>query len=347
MADIAKRFKENPILTPADLPPSQERLKIECVFNPGAFKYKNKTWLLLRVAERPVQKDNIISLPVLEDGKIKILEFDKNDPDLDYSDPRKIMHGGNFYLTTISHLRLVNSDDGINFHPCDLSPVFGEGKLENYGIEDCRVTEIAGRYYLTYSAVSENGIGVGMRSTSDWINFEQHGVIISGPNKDCAIFPEKINGLYYCLHRPCNQVIGGLDIWTAQSPDLNHWGNHQHVMKSRQGTWDSARIGAGAAPIRTEKGWLIIYHGADKDDRYCLGAALLDLTDPAKILARSDEPIMEPKTEYERNGFFGNVVFTNGHIVDGDTIYMYYGASDEFICGATFSIEEMLGVLKA
>jgi predicted GH43/DUF377 family glycosyl hydrolase len=109
--------------------------------------------------------------------------------------------------------------------------------------------------------------------------------------------------------------------------------------------WDSARVGAGAAPVRTEKGWLEIYHGANKDHRYCLGALLLDINDPTIVLARSTEPIMEPLQPYEQTGFFGNVVFTNGHYVDGDTIYMYYGASDEVICGATLSVSEILSTL--
>jgi predicted GH43/DUF377 family glycosyl hydrolase len=109
--------------------------------------------------------------------------------------------------------------------------------------------------------------------------------------------------------------------------------------------WDSARVGAGAAPIRTEKGWLEIYHGANKDHRYCLGALLLDINDPSKVLARSIEPIMEPLQTYEQTGFFGNVVFTNGHYVKGDNIFMYYGASDEVICGARLSISEILSTL--
>lgn len=109
--------------------------------------------------------------------------------------------------------------------------------------------------------------------------------------------------------------------------------------------WDSARVGAGAPPIRTEKGWLEIYHGADENNRYCLGALLLDLDDPSIVLARSDEPIMEPKEEYEKVGFFGDVVFTNGHLVDGDNLTIYYGASDEVICGAEFSISRILETL--
>ena len=98
--------------------------------------------------------------------------------------------------------------------------------------------------------------------------------------------------------------------------------------------WDSARVGAGAAPIRTPEGWLEIYHGADERHRYCLGALLLDLEAPWKVIRRSREPIMEPIAEYEQTGFFGNVVFTNGHVVDGDTVTLYYGASDTVICGA-------------
>jgi predicted GH43/DUF377 family glycosyl hydrolase len=110
--------------------------------------------------------------------------------------------------------------------------------------------------------------------------------------------------------------------------------------------WDSARIGAGAAPIHTQEGWLAIYHGADRESRYCLGAVLLDLRDPSKVLARSQYPIMEPLADYEKSGFFGNVIFTNGHFVDGDNLTLYYGASDSVICGARFSIRKILATLR-
>ena len=104
-------------------------------------------------------------------------------------------------------------------------------------------------------------------------------------------------------------------------------------------------MGAGAAPIKTEKGWLEIYHGATKNHRYCLGAVLLDLNDPTIVLARTTDPIMEPSETYEVSGFFGHVVFTNGHVVDGDTITIYYGAADEHVCGAHFSIKEIFAAL--
>ncbi len=105
------------------------------------------------------------------------------------------------------------------------------------------------------------------------------------------------------------------------------------------------RVGAGASPIRTQDGWLEIYHGADAQHRYCLGAILLDLDDPTKVLARSNTPLLEPVADYERKGFFGNVVFTNGHVVRGDEITLYYGASDEVICMATMSVSAILDEL--
>ena len=346
MADIANRFNENPILTPDDISSSHKCLKVECLLNPGVFKFQDKIWLLLRVAERPVQKDSIISLPILEDGEVKILEFDKRDPDLDLSDPRIITYKGTTYLTTLSHLRLVYSGNGIKFTESGYPPIFGEGPAESYGIEDCRVTQIGKTYYLTYTAVSESGYGVGMMSTSDWSDFRRYGMIFPCPNKDCAIFPEKINDQYWCLHRPSGVDIAGNHIWTSTSKDMEYWGKHKCIARTRKGMWDSERLGAGAAPIKTKKGWLEIYHGADANHRYCLGAMLFDLNDPSRVLARSQEPIMEPITNYERKGFFGNVVFTNGHIVNGDTITIYYGASDEVICGATFSIEVIIDTLK-
>jgi predicted GH43/DUF377 family glycosyl hydrolase len=141
-------------------------------------------------------------------------------------------------------------------------------------------------------------------------------------------------------------IVGGNDIWLAQSNDLEHWGKHQCICRTRKGMWDSVRIGAGASPIRTDKGWLEIYHGADEENRYCLGALLLNLEDPSKVIARSGEPIFEPEMAYEKTGFFGNVVFTNGHIINGDEITLYYGASDEYICGATLSVKDILNTLQ-
>lgn len=344
MADIAERLKENPLLAPEQIPPGAHGMEVTCLLNPGAFRFAGKTWLVMRVAERPAQKMGITSFPVLDVHEgVKVLSFDNADPRLDLADPRVIRYDGQDYLTTMSHLRLVASDDGIHFsEPEAAPPLFGEGNLETFGIEDCRVTEIEGTYYLTYTQVSEHGVGVGLRSTQDWKTFQRQGMIFPPHNKDCALFPQKIGDRYYALHRPSSPELGGNYIWIAESPDLEHWGNHRCIAHTRRNLWDSARVGAGAAPIRTERGWLEIYHGADHKNRYCLGVLLLDLNEPWKVVARSTEPVMEPSTPYERSGFFGEVIFTNGHIVDGDTVTVYYGAADSVICAARFSINALL-----
>lgn len=342
------RYSDNPILTPRDLRPSREGMKIECLLNPGAFRFDGRTWLLVRVAERPEQHDGEISFPMLDAAnRMTIMRVPTSSPDLDLSDPRVITYRGADYLTTMSHLRLVSSSDGIHFRE-DLAyaRLFGSDAYEAYGVEDCRVTQLEGAYCLTYTAVSANGVAVRMRRTTDWHRFEDYGLVLPPHNKDCTLFDAKIGDLYYMLHRPSSPEIGGNYIWIAQSPDLRHWGNHRCVARTRPGRWDSARIGAGCAPIRTDRGWLMIYHGADEAHRYCLGAMLLDAEDPSKVLARSDRPILEPEAPYERTGFFGNVVFSNGQIVDGDRIALYYGASDEVICRADFSVRGILQTLE-
>ena len=272
------RYAHNPILSPEDLCPSQPSMQIECLLNPGVFRYDGKVWMLVRVAERPAQAEGEISFPVLDaQNRVTVMRVPAASPELDLSDPRVINYKGEDFLTTMSHLRLVSSTDGIRFREeAGYPPLTGSDRYEAYGIEDCRVTQIGTQYYLTYTAVSANGVAVRMRSTSDWRRFTDYGLVLPPHNKDCTLFDEKVGDLYYMLHRPSSPEIGGNYIWIAQSPDLRHWGNHRCVARTRKGMWDSARIGAGCAPIRTGEGWLMIYHGADASHRYCLGAMLLD-----------------------------------------------------------------------
>ena len=312
------------------------------MLNPGVFVMDGRICMIIRVAERPEQKEGKISFPVYEDNRFKVLEFDRESPDIDLSDPRVINYKGQDYLTT-----LVFSDDGVHFYEdSKYPPVFGSGFYESFGIEDCRVATMDDGYYLTFTEVSPVAVGVGMMRTRDFRHFTHEGMIFPPHNKDCALFEEKIDGRYYALHRPSSPELGGNYMWIAESPDRIHWGRHKCVATTRKGFFDSARLGAGASPIRTDEGWLVVYHGADSSNRYCLGAMLLDLKDPSRVLARSSGPIMEPVAPYEQTGFFGNVVFTNGQIVDGDTVHIYYGASDEVICKADFSIKEILAMLK-
>lgn len=346
---IVQRYDQNPIIRPGDIQPSLAGMEVACLLNPGVFSFQNKIWMIVRVAERPTPVKGQIRVPVMNnEGQTEILTFSENDPDLDLSDARIISYRGNGYLTTLSHLRLFSSDDGIHFAEDPNFPfLHGRGEYETYGIEDCRVAMLEGAYWLTYTAVSPSGVGVGMMKTTDWQNFERYGMILPPHNKDCALFEKRINCFYYMLHRPSSVFVGGNYIWLASSPDMMHWGNHKCIATTRPGKWDSERVGAGASPILTEKGWLVIYHGADASHRYCLGALLLDETDPSVVLARSEEPLMEPIASYETTGFFGNVVFTNGHHLNGDALHIYYGAADEVICAATISIADILHSLTS
>lgn len=348
MSDLARRFDQNPLLMPKDLRASREELQIISLLNPGVFRFQGKTWLLVRVAESIAQKEGVIFFPVLNVmGQMEIIEVPLNDPDLVAGDARIVNYKGLDYLTTVSHLRLLVSEDGIHFSEPEgrNASLFGLGELERYGIEDCRVSQLGEDYFLSYTAVSDSGVGVGLRITRDWRTFEFKGMILPPHNKDMAIFEEKIDGKYFALHRPSSKEIGGNYIWLAESPDGLHWGNHKCLIKTRAGLWDSARVGAGAAPIRTRYGWLEIYHGANAEHQYCLGAFLMDLNDPSLVIARTIEPIMVPTEKYELSGFFGYVVFTNGHVLDGDQLTVYYGAADEFVCGAYFSVNEILGTM--
>lgn len=347
---MIQRFVQNPILTPRDVIPSRPDMAVECLLNPGAFRFEGRIGLLLRVAERPVQEAGWLSTPLLDpdaEGGVRILRIRKDDPFLTAAHQRGFTYKGRAYLTTLSHLRLAWSHDGVHFQAEDRPTLMGAGPLESYGIEDCRVERIDGRYRLTYTAVSECGVGVGLIATADWRTFTRHGVIFPPHNKDCALFPERVAGAYWALHRPSGLGLGGHFIWLSRSPDLLHWGDHRCLVMTRPGQWDSSRVGAGAAPIRTPDGWLAIYHGADAQDCYCLGAFLLDLDDPTHVRARSVEPLMKPTLPYELNGFLGNVVFTNGQVVDeAGRITLYYGASDTVICGATVQVADVLAGLR-
>jgi predicted GH43/DUF377 family glycosyl hydrolase len=348
MTDLAHRFPNNPILLPRDVSPSEEQLQVVCLLNPGVFRFNGKIWLLVRVAENIAQKEGFVFFPVMNEmGKLDIIEVPLNDPELMGNDVRVMNYRGLDYLTTVSHLRLLSSEDGINFNEDPAYPgLFGKGKLEKFGIEDCRVTPLDGEYLLTYTAVSSNGVGVSLRKTTDWKTFSYPVMMLPPHNKDCAIFEERIDGKFYALHRPSSKDIGGNYIWLCESSDGVYWGNHKCIIKTRPELWDSARVGAGAAPIKTDQGWLEIYHGANAEHRYCLGAFLMDLHDPSIILGRTIDPIMVPTADYELSGFFGHVVFTNGHLVEGDKLTIYYGAADEFVCGANFSIHEILAALE-
>lgn len=347
------RYEENPLVTPIDVKPYHDNFEVIGAFNAGVAKYQDETLLLLRVAERPISEDpEIVKAPFfnLEKNAIELKEYNKNDKNYNFDDPRTIRSvqklEGFSSLTSLSYIRIARSIDGRNFTVDDEPFLYPFNQYQTFGIEDARCTQMGDTYYINYTSVSEMGVCDSLVSTKDFKSFEDKGNIFAPENKDVLIFPEKVNGLYYGLHRPSLKSIGNYDIWIATSPDLKHWGDHKHLAGIRENSWDNGRVGGGLVPIKTTKGWLEIYHGATEEHRYCMGALLLDLDDPSKVLARTKRPIMEPEMEYEKNGFFGEVIFGCGAIVNEDTIQMYYGVSDTSMAGCELSISAILKQLE-
>ncbi len=243
---------------------------------------------------------------------------------------------------------LARSPDGFEFTVNDFPVMWpAEGgpmaRYETHGIEDPRITLLDGIYYIVYTAYGDLGPTVALATTTDFKTFERHGLLDMPPSKNCALFPRRIGGRFCRFDRPSG---AGGSIWISYSEDLKYWGDHQVVMTPRGDHWDCTRIGAGAPPIETDRGWLEIYHGVKSTSAgpiYRLGAVLLDLENPAQVLGRTLIPVLTPREMYERVGDIPNVVFSCGVIPEPDgTIKVYYGAADTCICLSTGSIAELL-----
>ncbi len=339
------RSTNNPLISPRDVRPSRPDFEVVCVFNAGVIRYQDEVILLLRVAEKPVNRCTDLELVPVYDvdaGQVVVKTFSRNDEECDFSDSRFVRTRTEQYLSSLSHIRLARSKDGIHFKIEEQPAMAPANVYEMYGIEDPRIVFIDKKYYIAYSAVSPLGSMIALASTTHFKKYHRHGVILCPDNRDVEIFPQKINGRYYALHRPNSGEYGKREIWLAESTDLVHWGNHRRVMGTREGYWDNGRVGGSAIPIKTGQGWLEIYHGADRNNRYCLGAVLLDAKSPWQVLQRSKKPIIEPEADYELNGFFGNVIFNCGVLAENDMIKIYYGAADTCICYAEIPLTDVM-----
>jgi predicted GH43/DUF377 family glycosyl hydrolase len=343
------RSEHNPIIEPKDVKPSRPDFEVVCAFNAGVTRHDGDVLLLLRVAEVAVGDDaGIARVPVYDPdkGELIVKEFRKDDPSIDFSDSRFVAPPGERYLTSISHLRVARGKDGIHFEIEETPAMAPASEYEKFGIEDPRITLIDDMYWINFSCISDLGVTTSLASTKDFRSYERHGVIFLPDNKDVEIFPGKINGKYYALSRPASPEYKRPEIWIAESPDLICWGNHRRVMGLRPDRWDCERIGGSAVPFLIDEGWVEIYHGADHDNRYCLGAALLDKNEPWKVISRCEGPIMEPETDYEIHGFFGNVIFNNGVLHEDGLVKIYYGAADTCIGYAEIAVEDILASLR-
>lgn len=224
------------------------------------------------------------------------------------------------------------------------------GEYEEYGVEDVRISKIdddqgQSEFLLTYSAYSRHGVRIGLARTKDFVAVERISMITQSDLRNVVIFPEKINERYVRLDRPHSE-ISKWSIWISYSPDLIHWGDSKVIIKPETYHWDEMKIGPGATPIKTDKGWLNIYHGVFETMAgavYRLGVALHDLKDPSIILGVSDEWILQPEDPWEITGYVSNVVFTCGAVEEKDgTVKIYWGGADSVMCVGSAKINDLI-----
>jgi predicted GH43/DUF377 family glycosyl hydrolase len=303
---LFERSPLNPILSAKDWP-----YQAHSVFNAGATKLKDGTTLLLcRVEDR----------------------------------------------RGFSHLCAARSKNGIDNWVIDEEPTFVHDPIDHpeelWGVEDPRITFMpeTEEYFIAYTAFGKSGPGVALASTTDFKTFHRYGLVMQAEDKDAALLPRRFDGNYALIHRPVS--ANEANMWISFSPDLENWGGHKLYLPARRGGWwDANKIGLCPPPIETEKGWLVLYHGVRhhaSGSIYRMGLALFDLEDPGHCLLRGQSWIMTPLEPYEIQGDVSNVIFPCGYTIgdDGDTINLYYGASDTCMCLATGSIKQLLAWIE-
>jgi predicted GH43/DUF377 family glycosyl hydrolase len=259
----------------------------------------------------------------------------------------------------ISHLTVARSPNGFDTWAIDSDPLLSpddETPSEQWGFEDARIVWVdeLERFVITCTAYGPAGPAVFLATTEDFVAVERYGIVRHPEDKNAALLPGRIDGRWVLLHRPKTEFGGGHgEILLSRSSDLVSWTSPEQVLQPRSGAWwDSLRIGIGPPPIRTEHGWLLIYHGVKETvagEIYRVGLALLDLHEPTRVLHRLPTWILAPLAPYERTGDVPNVVFPCGLVHDQvtDDIRLYYGAADSSICVATARLGDLLHALLA
>ncbi len=286
----------------------------------------------------------------------------------------------------IIRLGLAKSNDGIHFERSLPDPVFDVDKSDADGgcVEDPRLVKIGDTYFMVYAArayapgqywlqenqnfvmckdlpgeviskdspffANNNKTVSYLAMTYDFVHYKRLGRITDAryDDRDVMLFPEKVGGKYVRISRPKFGEEGKVkmpSIWLSFSDDLLEYDKVELLMTGEQ-WWETARIGAACPPIRTEKGWFMLYHGvAESDECYRVGAVLLDLENPLKVIRRTKDFLMEPEFDYETKGFYNGCVFPTGNVVRDGTLYIYYGCADKFIALATADFNELIDYL--
>jgi beta-1,2-mannobiose phosphorylase / 1,2-beta-oligomannan phosphorylase len=349
---LTRQF-EKLLLKPEDLAPSREDFEVVGVFNPGAICADGEVVLLVRVAERPRERrPGFTGSPRWVAGEGLTIDW-LHDDVIEVLDPRVVRckADGLVRLTFISHLRVVRCGDGRSVREITETQFLPDSEMEEFGVEDPRITAIGDRYYFTYVSVSRHGAATALASTTNFHRFERHGIIFCPENKDVVLFPEQVAGEFVALHRPnAATPFCRPEMWVARSPDLLRWGRHD-CLHGGDAEWETGRVGAGTPPVRVDDGWLEIYHGNRQPTRpgevgrYSTGLLLLDPEDPSRILRRTAGSVFEPTAEFERIGFVPDVVFPTGIVEAGGSYLVYYGAADSCTAVVEFDRGEVSSLL--
>ncbi|MCA9364792.1 MAG: hypothetical protein KC736_02780 [Candidatus Moranbacteria bacterium] len=247
--------------------------------------------------------------------------------------------------------------EGVKSHKEKYHPegVYASGGGCSGGCEDPKITVIDETVYLTYVAydgwspprIAITSIDMRDFLARKWRKWKKP-VILSPPgivDKSAAILPKKIDGKYVIFHRVFPDIL--IDFVDSLDFDGKTWLKGEYKISPRPDKWDSRKLSVGAPPMETEKGWLVIYHGVDdkEDNKYRVGAMLLDKDDPRKVLVRSEKPILNPETDYENNGHKFGIVYPCGAAIIGKTLWVYYGGSDKYVCAAQAHLDTFLNDL--
>ncbi|MBC7222057.1 glycosidase [Candidatus Bipolaricaulota bacterium] len=274
--------------------------------------------------------------------------------------PGVIYHRGLFHMfyraqgmDLVSRIGYAVSEDGIHWNRLRSPVLVPASSNEAWGVEDPRVVEIEGVFYMTYTAfgppkgraiLAGGSITPMLAQSENLITWKRIGPIIQGEdNKDHVLFPRRIGQYYVALHRPRPAI------WLAFSRDLRNWPREKmrFLFGPREDNWwDNVCVGANGAPVETEHGWLLFYHAYDKERVYRFGVALLDLEDPSRVIFRPKDPIFWPETIWELYGNVPNVVFSCANILVNDTVYVFYGGADHVIGLATASLKDILDYVR-
>jgi len=262
------------------------------------------------------------------------------------------------YDNYVSRIGYASSNDGLSFTRRKEVAICPEVDYESYGMEDPRLMTIEEETYVTYVVLSNYvknnpSISTALAKTDNFSHYERLGIITvpGSEDKDVVLFRKFREGAssYMMLHRPSTWVGAQYktdrpSIWIAEGDSITNYKKHSPLVKPEQ-SWEELKIGVGVPPIRTKKGWLVIYHGVSLDHVYSAGAFLLDITEPRKILGRTKAPLLTPEEDYEIKGDVNNVVFPTGACILDNKLFVYYGAADKVCCVATVELQEILDYL--